>query len=696
MGMTYQQLTIELQLLADALPGTGMGTELVNNLVPRDHEGRPVIPASHVKGLVRQWLIDLARIRDYPLDDFLSGILGHPGDSIGETGADGCESSAIFGDLRIADSGPDVSFGTRFISRTALNEFGTVERNSLRTNEAIAVQTSFRGNVHLRAEPGSWQDLAIRAALLSFDAIGGGRNRGAGACLVRIDGEKRSPGALLRSLDSMKDEIPRLPEPKYANEVRPLSRPAVWFELVFEASSPICCPEHPTSSANNIIQSGFVIPASAVQGALLTLLDKANSDLASACFESDQFRCWPLQPAGMMPDEAENVFPVLAATSHRMSKLPDPDTGSYEFRDSAIEPYDWRAVAKGSPLKGSDGVLLRGPNSVSLWRSGDMPRMWSAHGVHNGAAVDPERNLYQITAMAPMVFKGLIACPEDAVEQVVSTLDGKYVTFGRSRSVRGGGTLRLHRIESFNEFFNWHVSQELNGRVFILQSPAAVPDDVVEFGSADEQLRSLVPAEVQDRVEINGVAASGVYAGARVLFGWNRHGKGQKADPRHNRLRARRVITPGSVFVLRKPIDDLQQFLLHGIGDGKQQGLGAVLPHPGIAQARYVREREELPVIHSTNHAGRLGYMLFEKAPAVSPSQLARLAAIAEEQSPATALEYFEQQLRGRSARIWDRWKFVETEVRQLLQQPDLAAAALRVWQALAIGQRIESKKGTA
>ena len=696
--MTIQRLTIELELLADAMPGTGTGTELVNDLIPRDHEGRPVIPASHLKGLVRQWLIDLAHIRDYPLDSFVAGVLGHPGDSIGEQGNDGCESVVVFEDLQVSDDSQTEPAKSRIITRTALNEFGTVERNSLRTNEALAVGTRFRGQIYVRTESGTWQDLAVRSALLSLDAIGSARNRGAGACHVRIQDETRGPGEILKALDAVRDDIEQMHEVKSAGQSRGLSDRTTWFELVFEASSPICCPEYPTSSSNNVIQSGFVIPASAVQGAALTMLDRLDTALASACFESENFRCWPLQPAGMTIDEARNVFPVRVAASHKMSKLPNPTTGTYDFRDSVIEPYDWRSVAKGSPLKGSDGVLLRRPDTVALWRSGDMPRTWSAHGVQNGSPITEDnsegRNLYQVTAMAPMVFKGLIACPEDAAEQLIASLDNQYVTFGRSRSVRGGGVLRLRQISSFDDFFDWKVSAELNRRVFVLQSPAAVSDDVAEFGAAEDQLRTLIPFDVQAEIVAEGISAPGIHASARVLFGWNRHGKGQKADPRHNRLRARRVISPGSVFVLREPTANLQQFLLHGIGDGKQQGLGAILPHPGIARTKYERQVGGLPVIKSRNQAGQWGRKLFDKAPAVSPSQIARLAALAEQQSPAKALEYFEQQLRGRSARIWDRWKWVEDEVLQLLQQPELAADALRVWQDLAIGERIESKKG--
>ena len=47
-----------LRLVSDAEPSSGFGTELLNSLVPRDTDGSPLIPASHIKGLMRQALLD--------------------------------------------------------------------------------------------------------------------------------------------------------------------------------------------------------------------------------------------------------------------------------------------------------------------------------------------------------------------------------------------------------------------------------------------------------------------------------------------------------------------------------------------------------------------------------------------------------------------------------------------------------------
>jgi len=295
-----------------------------------------------------------------------------------------------------------------------------------------------------------------------------------------------------------------------------------------------------------------------------------------------------------------------------------------------------------------------------------------------------------------MVFKGILACPEDVAGQIVETLNNQYVAFGRSRSVRGGGTLTVKAIPSIEVHFSWRISPSLDRRVFVLQSPVAVPDEMTPFGAAEEQLKSLIPATVEEFIQLDGITAPGIQASARVLFGWNRHGKGSKADRRHNRLRARRVITPGSVFVLQEPVSDLATFLLNGIGDGKQQGLGNILPHPGKASIQYKRQQDKLPIIKSKDAAGKLGIKLHEMAPAVSPSQIGHLGALAERESDSAALEFLERQTKQRSGRTFDRWKDVKSELVNLLKHPKEAAAAFRVWQDLAIGDRMEDKRGKA
>ena len=49
-------ITYSVKLSSDAEPGTGLGTESINDLVPRDSNGHAYLPATHLKGLMRQHL----------------------------------------------------------------------------------------------------------------------------------------------------------------------------------------------------------------------------------------------------------------------------------------------------------------------------------------------------------------------------------------------------------------------------------------------------------------------------------------------------------------------------------------------------------------------------------------------------------------------------------------------------------------
>jgi len=197
-------------------------------------------------------------------------------------------------------------------------------------------------------------NLPILLALLSLFAVGGGRNRGLG--------------------------------------------------LVFEALNPVCVPESPIVK-NNMISSGFSIPASAVQGAILHRINDISKKAATACFKSRNFRAWPLNPSNSV-----DALSVRVSFTHKISKLKNENTDNYHFEDATVEAYDWDKVPSNSPLKAADGVLLTEGTSVKLWKPSDMARVITAHGVHNGDRVGikgtQKRNLFTVESLAPTLFIG--------------------------------------------------------------------------------------------------------------------------------------------------------------------------------------------------------------------------------------------------------------------------------------------------
>lgn len=696
-------LKLEIRLLSDAEPATGLGNDSVNALVPTDRRGRPVIPASHLKGLLRDRVESLAALRGWS-SDLSAALFGEPGDPA--TGGVGCPGLVALAD---AQTSADVDLVT--ITRTRIGTRGTAEANSLRTVQAIPTGTSFTTDVKLNAALGSALDSVLRLAAMATEALGGGRNRGAGLCRISINGERRSPGELLRQVDGEARSFSRERTEPEAVAGRPIaSGEARWFRIAFTASTPICCPEVPINGATNHIRSGPVIPASAVQGALISRIAQVNSALATACLLDDRFRAWPLVP--IMDPRAElgmdpaKIVGVRVDLAHRMSKL--AEEGAHRFADPAVDGLHWSESPGGSPLKSSDGILRRHPDGkVDLWRAVDLPRRITAHGVHRDPSGEGRRNLFSVEALEPLVFTGLVALPPEAADCLMDSLhDDAAVAFGKARTLRGSGSLSLQPV-ALMDVLSSSWPAEAPGQVFVAQSPLAIPDDYrFEHGgkavSAEEALQALGSAWGEVTLEtlrnVDGrsrhVARSAASCGVR--FGWNRHGVGARAEERHRRLRAKRVFLPGTVVVFSKRITDLAAKLLLGLGEGRAAGFGCLLPHPGIARDVYRPHTCQEPErLESRDSAGTEGYALFDLADrgnGPSPSQISAIAALAE-RDPKQAVEHLKKQMERGSARHWHRWEPVTAHLQKLLiDTPDLARGALRVWQDLAIVHRPEQK----
>ncbi len=646
-----------IRLVSDAETSSGLGSDVVDGLVARDINGKPFVPATHIKGLMRQVVKDLPSsiIADDVKQSFLAvfGIAGANKDY-----------AALFS---VTDALSD-SAQTRLITRTALNEFGVAKDTSLRTNEAVCAGSMFKGDIHLGVES-KMVDLLIRYALLSIYEIGGSRNRGAGACVVTIENEKRTPGQILK-------ELLLLNSFEIATETNVVSVDdaceTVFAKLTFVAESSVCVPELPIVGNNTII-SGFSISSSAVQGCILTKINALNESVASATFKAENFRTWPLLP---VPDEPEyaNCFAVRVSASHKISKLADEN--GYNFCDEMIEPYKWEERPKNAPIKSVDGVLVAGGSKGTvLWRSGDMARHLTAHGVVNGGATGDERAFYTVESLAEKRFVGFVAMPKNAFVLLRKALDrDPLVSFGKSRTVRGTGRLSINEEPLPLALPRAEKTTHETVAAFIVQSPILVSPDITAE-SADEILKEMVTKARWG--EVDKASAS-----IQILFGWNRHKNGlQKAE---------KVIAPGSVFSLKNSdVHDLEQKLLKGIGEGKERGFGAVLPHPNIAQCRYIPSPVH-PSIKSSSNAAEYGWKLWKTSRGsgnpLSSSQVAQLIARISADK-LEARKYLETQLL-RPDKIWERWKYVMEDVEKLLmKEPDYIQTALSVWHNLSVAE---------
>lgn len=656
-----------LTLHADAEPGSGLGGEIVNNYISRDHRGRAIIGASHIKGLVRQTLYEILEPLEADATSAIDALLGAPGAGpkmANEAVGSGSESVFRFTDCVLDDSSKHAAGpGERTITRTALDDTGTIAEGSLRTTEAVAAGSTFHGTVHGSGTPAA--EALLGLGLLGLRAVGAGRTRGGGLCSVTLEGEERTPSEWLRTVCQQlaaDDAIAPASSPASAPRITASDSDdaaVVWLELAFYAESPLLCPETP--EAGNVLRSGLSVPASAVQGALLHRLNQLDPELASRCFESPIFRAWPLQPEPVAEaSESARQLPVRVSLTHKAAKF--AIRGEWEFADEAIDdPGAIRDRPDRAPLKAADGVLLPGERDVRLWRAVDMPRVVSTHGVHNGPNGD--RALYTVEAMAPLVWRGLIACPPDAAAALEHLLaQDPRVAFGKARSVRGAGRLSLQRRQRVADGL---VTTGAAASLLIAQAPIALP---ATFSDApvQEQLQQLAGAWA----EHHGLGAvDAVWATAGLRFGWNRH---QKTDGGTGRTSATRVILPGAVIRLRERPDSqrLEQALLAGLGEGRERGYGAMLPHPGRADSLY-RDTPQPPCLAS-EHANAIKRALeLEKAvPQLpSPSQISAVLASLE-RSPEEARRYLKGQ-GGRGSHQYSKWQDTLHEIQQWLEGPD-------------------------
>jgi CRISPR/Cas system CSM-associated protein Csm3 (group 7 of RAMP superfamily) len=687
MTNTTMSTTIDytIELLSDAEPGTGIGSEYINDRVPRDRHGHPILPGSHLKGLVRDAGDRLCQARAWG-DDLFFETFGREGDTLDG----GVSGLASFSTARLQS--PEGSASTvRFISevtRTKIGEHGTVAIGSLRTVERVHVGSEFHGRVFVAGHPTSHHVDFVKLALMSLSAVGGNRTRGSGRVKVSIAGEKRRPSQILRELH----EAIQSPRPAPAAAVRQattLGTETTLLELTFVAHDPVCCPRTPIGETNSI-RSGFEIPASAVQGAVLHRLDRIDTALATACFESGAFRAWPMLPVARDSQDPQDPqddhgLPVRISLSHRMSKSLAGEVTEHDFKDTVIAPYHWSDVPSGAPLKGCDGVLIDRGGTVELWRDADMPRQISAHVNLSKGQGDPD--LYTVEAMAPIVWRGVMALPEAAAEVLCKSLEADaFCRFGKARTVRGGGKLTAKRCSASGDATTLDALMARERSVFVVQSPLMIPDDWA-IGEAGAVLDRLVAeagwGEVKERA-----------ASIETLFGWNSHGKGRGVEG-SRRLRAVRVVAPGSVFKLTDPLaaGSLRTKLLAGIGGGREQGLGSVLPHPGIAGARYGTVSAEPQRLESADNAGKIAQQLIEASSGsgLSASAISRTVSFAA-MGRASLRSFLETQKNERPESSWRRWKPTFKQLMELIDNKQVndqtLARALKAWRDAAVGDR--------
>lgn len=234
--------------------------------------------------------------------------------------------------------------------------------------------------------------------------------------------------------------------------------------------------------------------------------------------------------------------------------------------------------------------------------------------------------------------------------------------------------------------------------VLIVQSPVLLPDAPANAGmTASDEFAELVRDEWR---QFDLPEVVDVWAVTGLRFGWNRHGHGLQTG-RGRRLRARRVVMPGSVVKFAEPLDAnrLRHALIHGLGGGREQGFGALTIHPNMAQALYASQ-PKIETLGPSSLAPVVRWALdaHQKAKALSPSQVSAVEQKLASFGKDAARNYLKDQS-NRTDRIWANWKPLIQDVEDLIERhsPEHAAAALRMLADLALANRNDnsaSRKG--
>jgi hypothetical protein len=232
---------IRITALEDFHTGSGTGSGDIDALLSRDRSGNPVIPGTHLKGLLREAGEELAEIlADSGEQVALGTLLGKAGQ-----GAGGLLLSAAYlddkefdeGDLEERDSGPN----TLIWQSSAREKNGRrPEPDTLRMVEYAAARLKFTARVRVKDD----DQLALLNRLLKrVDRIGGGRNRGSGLVTACLEDDALEPRDL----------------PEQAER---------WLRLAIRNIDPLCLPR--TGHPGNLIETQSFIRGQTLRGALIS------------------------------------------------------------------------------------------------------------------------------------------------------------------------------------------------------------------------------------------------------------------------------------------------------------------------------------------------------------------------------------------------------------------------------------------
>lgn len=233
--------SLRIEALEDLHVGTGLGMGDIDDLQIRDRDGRPCIPATHLKGVFRDVASQVADVEK----DVIAALFGRAGSRAGVL----CLTSAWLERGQVAET---MVWGATRID----NQTGTAADDTLRFTEYARAGSIFHARLQFPDDPVFEQ--TIERIIRGTTHLGHGRQRGSGR--IRSKLQKREAQGILSGLGT------------------PASYPAR-LRVLLRNLDPLCLAR--TGHPGNIIPADSFIRGRTLRGAMAGFaIDAGNLDLA--------------------------------------------------------------------------------------------------------------------------------------------------------------------------------------------------------------------------------------------------------------------------------------------------------------------------------------------------------------------------------------------------------------------------------
>lgn len=607
-------MKITIRTLTDLHVGSGQTNGIVDNDIILDRRGHPYIPASSIKGTLRDSCLEIASLLGLAICD------GQHVEKDGRKlcgvsferpyGQEPCLMCQVFGSygnegkLRLLDASAtgwkqDAKFmftGHNRVSRTT----GAASDNALFIARHVPAGTYFETELRLESLPSAIAPLAeafVKLGLLNLRRIGGRRRRGKGLVSISVEG----PAAHVDSVKKLMAQVratasvsgrektslaPQLPSPSG----RPVSA-----TLVFKLNTAMIINDN--QIAGNHFATLDYIPSGNISGIFFKkLMDEFNDESLLQKFTGE---CRISFPSLFMSKDGTPLMPwplaVFECSKARGEKnghsAPRALFGSQDSlcecgaamspKRSCLCAYDNNGDGLKISIHGTPLKTVRMRNNIDA----------------SSQAVNKSGGLYSYEEILEgQEFSGTIKFDSEETykfwKQVLfKGSDSIEVSFGRGRSRGlGAGTLSCREISAADAKASGFPLSKDGKAVVLVLSDAIVLDEFLEPSASGlkESLERLSPGL---RFSLD---EKDLFVEYRIKRGFNSH-KGLPAIPEM-------AIAPGTVFTIKfddpkgdenKISEFLNKLSFYGIGERTAEGFGRVAVAPFRADAGITVERQK-------------------------------------------------------------------------------------------------------